>query len=269
MEIGISTASLYMRQYNEEAVKTIASCGVKTCEIFLETFSEYNRAFGETLAREKGALNVNSVHLFTTQIEPQLFNENERTRADSFRFLSGVMDAANAFGAKYYTFHGTARYKKGTQSGKYDDFEKMGKRLEEIRAVCESYGVALSLETVEWGTYNRPGVFTQLKKRCKKLLGVLDVKQVRVSGYDEKEYIEEMKDNISHVHLSDIDADGRTCLPGRGTYDFTDLFLRLKDVGFNGAAIIEAYKEDFKEVEELKRSAEYLQEIVYKYGLQK
>ena len=51
MRVGISTASLFMRQYNEEAVQTIKNLGVETCEIFLETFSEYTRAFGE---RKKG-----------------------------------------------------------------------------------------------------------------------------------------------------------------------------------------------------------------------
>ena len=57
-------------------------------------------------------------------------------------------------------------------------------------------------------------------------------------------------------------------MPGRGTYDFVDLFLRLRDTGFNGAAIIEAYKDDYNDVSELKTSAEYLREILYKYDLE-
>ncbi|MDD6995230.1 MAG: sugar phosphate isomerase/epimerase [Candidatus Borkfalkiaceae bacterium] len=268
MEIGISTASLFMRQYNEEAVRTIAGLGVNTCEIFLETFCEYNREYGETLARNKGALQVNSVHLYTTHIEPQLFSDNERTRADAYYFLDKAMDAANAFGAKYYTFHGTARYKKASRSGKNDNFQKIGETLERTREVCEKHGVALSLETVEWSTYNRPGVFKEALKRCPGLFATLDIKQTRLSEYPENDYIEETAGHISHVHLSDINEEGKTCLPGRGAYNFADLFLRLSDAGFNGAALIEAYKDDYVNVAELKTSAEYLQEILYKYNLE-
>lgn len=94
MQIGISTASLFMRQYNEEAVQTIQNLGVKTCEIFLETFSEYTRAYGEILNEKKGDLAVNSVHLYTTHIEPQLFSENERTLKDAYCFLDGREQAA-------------------------------------------------------------------------------------------------------------------------------------------------------------------------------
>ena len=157
------------------------------------------------------------------------------------------MNAANAFGAKYYTFHGTA--------------------LEETRRLCEKYGVALSLETVEWSTYNRPGVFKELLKYCPRLFATFDIKQTRISGYPESEYLKETAGHISHVHVSDIDSCGKTCLPGRGTYNFEDLFRRLADTGFNGAVMIEAYKDDYENVEELKTAAVYLEEILYKLNL--
>lgn len=269
MQVGISTASLFMRQYNEEAVQTIKNLGVKTCEIFLETFSEYTREYGELLNEKKGSLNVNSVHLYTTHIEPQLFSENERTLKDAHYFLERAMQAAQAFGAKYYTFHGTARYKKASRSGANDNFEKIGRTLETTRALCEKYGVALSLETVEWSTYNRPGVFTEVKKYCPKLYTTLDIKQVRLSDRPESEYLKEMAGHISHVHASDINSAGKTCLPGKGNYDFESLVKRLADTGFNGAILIEAYKDDYDKIEELKTSAEYLEEILYKLNLNK
>ena len=176
--------------------------------------------------------------------------------------------AANAFGAKYYTFHGTARYKKASRSGKNDNFQKIGETLERTREVCEKHGVALSLETVEWSTYNRPGVFKEALKRCPGLFATLDIKQTRLSDYPENEYIKETAGRLSHVHLSDITKEGKPCLPGRGAYDFADLFLRLRDAGFNGVALIEAYKDDYTNVSELKTSAEYLKEILYKYNLE-
>ena len=42
MEIGISTASLFGRLYNEDAVKAIEELDARVCEVFLETYSEYN-----------------------------------------------------------------------------------------------------------------------------------------------------------------------------------------------------------------------------------
>ena len=266
MEIGISTASLFMRQYNEDAVQTINGLGVGTCEVFLETFREYRREYGELINEKKGTLNVNSVHLFTTSIEPQLFSDNDRTKGDAMYFLDSAMDAANAFGAKYYTFHGTARYKKASRSGANDNFNKIAAAIENARVLCEKHGVALSLETVEWATYNRPGVFGEISARCPALYATPDIKQIRLSGYPESEYFKEIAGHISHVHVSDINEDGKTCLPGKGTYDFDSLFSRLADTGFDGAVLIEAYKDDYKEIAELKDSADYLKEILYKRG---
>lgn len=267
MQTGISTASLFMRQDNEEAVRTIAGLGVKTCEVFLESFCEYTREFGELIAKNKGDLSVNSVHVYTMTIETQLFSENKRTFGDALYFLDRAMDAANAFGAKYYTFHGTARYKKASRSGLYDNFDRIATSIERAREVCKKHDIALSLETVEWSTFNRPLVFRELLSRIPDLLATLDIKQTRLSGYDEKDYLKEIAGHISHVHLSDIDENGKTCLPGKGTYNFEELFSRLADTGFDGAVLIEAYKDDYKNISELKDSAEYLNEILYKKGL--
>jgi len=54
------------------------------------------------------------------------------------------------------------------------------------------------------------------------------------------------------------------CLPGRGRTDFETLLKALQSVGFDGPLLIEAYKDDYREIEELKRSCDYLQEILYK-----
>ena len=51
------------------------------------------------------------------------------------------------------------------------------------------------------------------------------------------------------------------CLPGKGVTDFYDIFTRLNDVGFDGAFIIEVYKDDFKYENELLSSIDYLKEM--------
>ena len=40
----------------------------------------------------------------------------------------------------------------------------------------------------------------------------------------------------------------------------------LKDAGFDGAVLIEVYAGDYKDYIELKRSCDYLDEILYKIG---
>jgi sugar phosphate isomerase/epimerase len=56
------------------------------------------------------------------------------------------------------------------------------------------------------------------------------------------------------------------CLPGKGVFNFSLLIDRLKDVGFDGALLIEVYKDDYKEESELKTSCEFVNELLYKKG---
>ena len=49
-------------------------------------------------------------------------------------------------------------------------------------------------------------------------------------------------------------------LPGRGRFNFEELFRRLKGAGFNGSVLIENYNDDYRELKDLKDSYEYLLE---------
>ncbi len=263
MYTGVSTASLFLREMNEDALAVLDGLGVRATEIFLTTFSEYTEEFARLLLSRKGSLRVNSVHLLNTQFEPQLFGAHPRAKADAFRTLDGAMRSAHLFGAERYTFHGTTRLKKNSAP---PDYGKLGKNFCEIAAACGAHGVRLCLENVHWALYNEPGIFRELKERCPQLSGVLDVKQARLSCYPYQMYIKDMEGSISHVHLSDVDENGKICLPGRGIFDFEECLRRLKDAGFNGAALIEVYAGDYGEYRELKGACDYLDEIIYKIG---
>ncbi|MBQ8429552.1 MAG: sugar phosphate isomerase/epimerase [Clostridia bacterium] len=264
MKVGVSTASLFLRKNNEEALPLLSDLGVTTAEVFLTSFSEYEAEFAKLLLEKKGNLSVNSVHILNSQIEPQLFSAHERVKKDSFDVLEKVLTAANIIGAPYYTFHGTARYKKAARDPNNDNFERMGNGLKEIHGFCKDRGVTLCLENVEWSTYNRVGVFEKMQRYVPDLKGVLDIKQARISGYPYEFYLDEMGENIAYVHLSDINENGKMCLPGKGVFDFETLIKRLQDVGFDGALLIEAYKDDYCEISELKTSCDFLSEILYK-----
>ena len=57
MEIGVSTASLFMREYNEDALPLLDKSDARVVEVFLQGFSEYKKEFGELLKSRLGNLN--------------------------------------------------------------------------------------------------------------------------------------------------------------------------------------------------------------------
>ena len=259
MQVGISTASLFGRKPTEDALKFLSEQKVSCTEVFLESFCEYKESFGNLLKDIKGDINIHSVHTLTTQFEPTLYSMNLRAKEDSFKLLEDTMQVANIIGAKYYTFHGGARFKKTPIRL---DFDRIGKITSDILSVTKKYGVTLAYENVHWGYYNYIGFFNELRKRVDGLKATFDIKQARQSGIDYKEFINEMGKDIVTVHLSDYKEDGKMCLPnGKGITDFKDLFLRLKDFGFNGAILIECYQSDFNEMKELFDCLDYLNNL--------
>lgn len=262
MEIGVSTASLFVRKTTEDALSYLCEEKIPVTEVFFSTYREYNRAFGGLLKeRLCGGTKVHSVHTLTTQFEPQLYSVNPRAAEDSFEILEGAMQAAEEIGAKYYTFHGVARMKKTPVAMDYD---RIGEVTRRIFSLCAAHGVTLSYETVHWCYYNFKGFFREVASRCPGLKGVLDIKQARQSGVFYGDFIEDMGENIATVHLSDIDADGKMRLPGKGCFDFGELFRRLRDVGFGGALLVEAYQGDYGDLKELKESVGFLSELADK-----
>ena len=255
---GISTASLFGRFHTEDALKELNSAGVTTTEVFLESYCEYNKKFGKILKKCKGKLDVRSVHTLTTQFEPQLYSTNERAQNDSFDLLNNTMQAAHEVGARFYTFHGQAVFKK--VNGPFD-IDRHAEITQKIIDLCGKYDVCLAYENVQWSRYNYVGFFNEIRKRTKGLKGTLDIKQARRADLSCVDLINEMGSDIVTVHLSDINENGKMCLPGKGVTDFTDLFYRLKDVGFDGAILIEAYQSDFDTMNDLYDSLDFITEL--------
>ncbi len=257
VKLGISTASLFLRKNNEEALPLLNEWGIPYAEVFLTSFSEYNPRFASALAAGKGEVRVHSVHVLNTQFEPQLYAQHPRVQTDAYDWLKKAMLSAKNLGARHYTFHGIARLKRTFR----ENLPATAAETAKIFTVCKEYGVRLCYENVEWALYNRPGIFTQLKKECPGLGGVLDIKQARISGYDWRDYLAEMGEDLATVHVSDVDQDGKMCLPGKGVFPFRELFERLKDVGFCGAVLIENYSKDYSQLSELRASFRYLCEL--------
>lgn len=260
MKVGISTASLFLRKNNEEALPLFDAWGVPCAEVFLTSFCEYAPAFAHTLAAAKGGVEIHSVHVLNTQYEPQLYAEHPRVLEDANGWLREVLASANILGARNYTFHGIARLKRTFR----ENWQRFSAITAQIYETCRAAGVRLCYENVEWALYNRPGLFALLKQDCPDLGGVLDIKQARITGYDWREYLADMGESLATVHVSDVTAEGKMCLPGQGVFDFAELFARLRDIGFDGAVLIENYARDYDEPDELRRSFEYLADLAAK-----
>jgi sugar phosphate isomerase/epimerase len=261
MQTGISTASLFGRMPTEDALEFLNKNNIPVAEVFLESYCEYANDFGKILQQRKGDIKVHSVHTLTTQFEPQLYSINERAQNDAFKLLDMTMSTAKMIDATYYTFHGGARFKK---TPFVINFERVGEITKKIMDVCSHHGVTLAYENVHWAYYNYIGFFTELKKRVPNLKATFDVKQARQSGIDYREFIDEMGESIVTAHLSDVDASGKMCLPGRGVTDFNDMFTRLCDKGFDGALIMEVYQNDFQSYRELFDSFGYINDLAKK-----
>ncbi|MCM1546658.1 MAG: sugar phosphate isomerase/epimerase [Clostridiales bacterium] len=259
MKIGISTAALFPEKHTEEAARIIKSLGAEVAEVFFSTFYEYRPEFAKALAPEIAGLKVNSVHAVPLNFEGNLFNSTRRVRGDGFYWLDQLARSSQLLKCENYTFHGFMR-----AGNSADDMRFIGERIAEAHAFTAGYGVNLCLENTAYYAFNRPSFFKEVRAYCPDLYGVFDLKQARRSGYPYQMYIAEMAGAIAYVHISDIDENGKTCLPGKGVYDYAEIFKRLKGAGFDGNVIIEPYRGDYGDVSELKESVDFLKEIADK-----
>lgn len=258
MEVGISTATFFLKELTEDTFSVIQRCGASICEVFLTTYSEYEPDFVDMLCERKGDVAVYSVHSLNTQFEPQLFNPAPRTRADAEKMFRKVLAAGRKLGAKVYTFHGLSRLKKNA----YFDPVEVGKRMRELGGIADGYGITLCLENVHWATFNSPDFYAEMKKYSEGCGCVLDIKQARQSGYDWREYLDVMGDTLRNVHISDVDENGNIAMVGKGVFPFKELVSRLEDVGYNGPLIIEQYAKNYDGYGEVAESVEYIKNLV-------
>ena len=261
MKLGLSTATFFGKILTEDSFETMRQMGAEVCEVFLTTFFEYREDFAKLLAQKSKDIEIHSVHSLNNQFEPELYNIAERTRTDAEKIFRDVCLCGKNLNAKFYTFHGPARLKKKEY---IFDYEYLGKRTEEICNISKDYNLTLCYENVHWTFFSEPGYYKNLKKYSQSLRACLDIKQAIQNKIDYKLFIEEMGDDLETVHLCDYDNFGNTRIPGKGIFDFEELFRMLKYNGYKGPLIVELYSGDYNSFEELNSSFNYLKEILKK-----
>jgi sugar phosphate isomerase/epimerase len=247
MKLGISTSSLYPMN-TEQAVAQLTGHHVRCIEIFFNSFSELEPAFVSGLRQQlaDSDTEVLSIHPFTSGIEPMLFfSEYSRRLEDGIAFYRRYFSAAQQLGAKLFVLHGDHKASTFPDTLYFERFLLLS-------SVAKEYGITLAQENV---ARCRSG-YLDFLQRMKEALGndaafVCDLKQARRAGIDPLEMIQTLGSAIRHIHLSD-GSPGRTCCKiGDCNTDFQAIFSKLKSQNYQGGALIELYRSDYGELEEL------------------
>ena len=259
MEIGASSACFYPLE-TEHSLLHIAEMGFKHCEIFFNAHSELKPAFIKELKRIKDAygINVASLHPYASFSEGyDFFSAYERRFGDALENYKRYFEAAGILRAEYIVMHGAARL--------YDiDMTEYARRFSVINEAAESFGCCVAHENVVNFLSATPDFTRFMHSHLgDKYKMVLDVKQARRAGFESKEFIDIMKSNIVHVHLSDY-SEKTDCIPPceEGQFDFGNLFSLLHKSGYTGKYIIELYSDGYMNRDEIKDSAKYLDDIL-------
>ena len=259
MKLGMSSAAFYGRLETEEAARHLQDFGLDTCEIFLQTFSEYSRAFGQIVRRELGTMECASIHPKGTQFETDLFGSSKRQRADAMEMFEHVCMAGEMIGASYYVLHGPSNYRRILKVSAIRGLEDI---LPEMQAVAKKHGMEVLWENVSWCACRTPENVHEILALFPDQRFVLDVKQAKEAGVSPMEMAEAMGPHLAHLHALDWDSEGKLTLPGQGTLDYKALLDLLRSFSYDGAVILEPYSYMTKDEGKITESLMYLRALL-------
>lgn len=258
MKAGVSTASLYPL-HTEDALREIAQRGIKTAEIFFNCNTEFEgEIFGEiTSIVNDYSMEISSVHPFSSPMETvYLFTDYDRRVDEIMDKYRRYFEAMNRLGAKIFVLHGAL------QSAKIDK-PLYAERLYGLTRAGYEFGITVAQENVCYCKSHSVEFLTYLSEQ----LGedahfVLDIKQAVRSGISPFDIIDVLGKKIVHYHISDH-RQGADCLPvGEGDFDFARFINTLESLDYNGALIVELYRENYNDYDQLIRSAKTMENML-------
>lgn len=254
MLFGASTACLYPLE-TEKALEQLGQNGITNVEIFFNAMSELSGTILDTIIETKEQYNINvvSVHPFQCPIEPMGIFSGYKRRTDEFiEIYNRYFEVMNILGAHIFVLHGAAYERSCT-------FDCYIERYLMLSDIARDYGVTVAQENV----INCKSKSLDFLKAVKEKLGkqaafVLDIKQAYRCGVDPFELLEAIGSNVVHLHVNDNNQDSDCICAGKGNFDFNRFFKQLSEFNYDGAVILELYRNGFGEVRELTDGIEYL-----------
>lgn len=259
MRFGASTSCFYPLE-TEKSLQKVIDLGFERAEVFMNAESELEESFVKELVQIANGSDTKiiSVHPFSSFLESScIFGDYKRRFDDYIGIYQKTCHAAAMLGAKYVVIHGAV----ATPKLPIPD-ERYFERFRHLIEIGKSEGVTVCQENV-----NR--FKSQSIEFCKKMrneLGddfnmVFDIKQTVRAGEDTFEFLNEFKNEIRHIHISDHGALG-DCLPiGRGNFDFKRLKDTMDACGYQGDAVIEIYSKGYDVESVLRESKVYLDKL--------
>ena len=257
-QIGISSACFYPEE-TEKSLETAGECGFGTVEIFLNSHSELEDDFVEKLLsiKEKYNLDIVSLHPFASFAESfYLFSNYTRRYTDILPLYDRLFEVTAKLGASFFVFHGAKI------PGSISD-EEYCRRFAHLIEMGKKYGVKVCQENVVNHRSESPAYLKMMRDNIGDDFSiVLDIKQAHRAVYTPYDFIEELSDNIVHIHISDRNDEKDCITPLEGCFDFEKLFSEMKKRGYDGKYIIELYYWSFEDKQEIIESYKKLTELI-------
>lgn len=258
MKIGLSTAAFYGKWEVEEAAAHLRGYGAECAEVFFQTRSEYTKEFARLTRDRLGGLPCTSVHPFGTAFENEFFGRSARQRADAMDMLRRVLDAAAELDARLYVYHG--RYSPARVELPFDA-QRNAEVVARMQEEATQRKIKIAWENVCWCQLTTPERAHEIRRMLPEIRFTLDIKQAMRAGCDPIDFVDAMGGQLANVHVCDWDENGRLCLPGEGTFDFSAFIRALRRANYAGAVIVEPYLALVKSDEALEKSIRMLKRI--------
>lgn len=256
MKFGASTACFYPLE-TEKALDKVIDLGFKRAEIFFNTVSELDDSFVTEMKKKADAngVTITSIHPFSSALENTcIFGEYQRRYDDYIGLYQKHFHASALLGAEFVVIHGAIeKAKRPLPSEHYFDrfasLVELGKR--EGVTVCQENVHRFRSQSIDFCKSMRDYLKDDFNM-------VFDIKQSIRAGYEPKKFYNEFKNDIAHIHISD-NCPTKDCMPpGRGEFNFKELFETMNSVNYDGSYIVEIYSKGYDVERELAFSKRFL-----------
>ena len=258
MITGMSSSCFYPLE-TEKSLINCGEMGFENVEIFVNTYSELlepMKSEFKSIINHYG-MNVASIHPFTSFAESTvIFGTYPRRVDDGIEFYKNYFEFAAFLGAKLLILH-------GAKIGPYADNEEYFERYARLYRAGREFGITVSQENVVHFRSQSP----EFIKKMSEYLGddfsmTLDLKQCRRAGESPLDFIAAVGDKIDHIHLSDYTDFSDCTAPFEGKEDFVSIIKELKNKGYTGRYIIELYRKNFENTQQIVDAARKFDKIL-------